>query len=325
VTDAAAISIEGLAAYLPATREPLPDDVRERTGAKARAVLKSEEMPYEVALLAAEGALGAAGASGLGAVLAVNYLVDHVAWSSALKVAHAMGAGGAVTFDLSCYDAGFHVAIAAAEAMMATEPAIDRALVFGGYRLSDWVDPDGPMFCRPAADGAAAVHLVRGGRGPRLLGAGFRADYALCEAVVVPGGGSRHPASEETLARGLHRFRVLRPGFERRLDRVALPGAVVAAREALARSGRRPGEVSALVVSTCPSDFATALARRLGVDPVCLVRYEDHGHAGPADAWIALRRAEREGRLAAGDLVLVGGFGLGATFFARALAWEPLP
>jgi len=92
-------------------------------------------------------------------------------------------------------------------------------------------------------------------------------------------------------------------------------------REAVERSGRTPDEIAFLAINHMKPSMHRRILSLLGLRDDQSIYLDRYGHIGAPDQVLALELAEREGRLHAGDLVVVASAGLGFTWGATALRW----
>jgi 3-oxoacyl-[acyl-carrier-protein] synthase-3 len=156
------------------------------------------------------------------------------------------------------------------------------------------------------------------GYGRGLLAFDLGADGRLGEALIVPAGGSRLPASMETVERRLHTLRVDAERFVPWAQH-AFRGTV---RTTLRRSGLRPEEIDLLVVHQAGPPDLPLREETLGFPAQRTLRTaETCGNAGAASLPIALDQARQDGRLQTGDRVLLVGLGGGLTWASAIVGW----
>ena len=105
------------------------------------------------------------------------------------------------------------------------------------------------------------------------------------------------------------------------LDRVSLANFVRVAEGALARSGATPADVAYLCPLHMKRSMHLELLESLGLDEARSAYLDDTGHMSGVDPLLALDRAARAERLAAGDLVLLLSAGTGYTWAASVVRW----
>lgn len=327
-------AIRGTGAYLPARRVSSgelsrslgldPAWIEERTGIRHRHVAEPGQAASDLAAAAARRALAAAGldAGDVGLIVLGTSTPDELGPSTACRVQALLGAGRAAAFDVAAACTGFVFGLSAAVGWLAGRPEPSPyALVIGVEVYSRFLNSGDRATAALFGDGAAAA--VVGpvappyGLGPVEIGS----DGSRAGDVLIPAGGSRAPASPETLSGHGHTIhmdgRAVRDFIAEAFPRLVA--------EAAGEAGVKPADL-ALVVPHQPNPrLVASLAGDAGLGPEQLViTGRDVGNIGAASLPFALDRAVREGRIGAGDLVLLVGFGAGVTW-GRALITWPAP
>ncbi|WP_327358776.1 3-oxoacyl-ACP synthase III family protein [Streptomyces sp. NBC_01304] len=297
--------------------------IERKTGIRERRYAADHEACSDLAVQAAVQAMADAGAEpdDIAWIIVATSTPDHPQPATAAFVQHRLGAYRAAAFDVNAVCAGFIAALhTGARLLAAPETTGERrlALVIGSdvySRILDFGDRrTAPLF----GDGAGAVVLgpVREGRG--LLGTGMRTDGHLHDLIGVTAGGSREPASEKTVARGDHFFRMQGRGV-RDFVVTQLPDFVAGTLDAFGVSG---DEVAHFVPHQANGEMLRGVSAELGL-PAARVHLpvELHGNTGSASIPLALDHARAAGQLTDGELVLLAGFGGGMTLGTCLLRW----
>ncbi|MBQ0827203.1 3-oxoacyl-ACP synthase III family protein [Streptomyces tagetis] len=295
--------------------------IRGKTGIRARRRAKADEATSDLAAAAGRAAMESAGvtAADLSLIVVATSTPDQPQPPTASVVADLLGAGhGAAAFDVNTVCSGFVFALNAAEHILAGSGS-SYALVIGADIYSRILDPADRRTAILFGDGAGAVVLgpARGGRG-LLAGrlAGFGAERDLIE---VAAGGSRLPASAETLAAGRHYFTMNGRGVRDFVAATVAPAIGDFVREA----GFGPGDVDHFVPHQANGRMLEELSATLGIAAGrTRVTYEDFGNTGAASVPVTLDHAARSGRMRDGDLVLLAGFGGGMALGLSLLRWQ---
>ena len=286
-----------------------------RTGIKRRHIAAYHENNSDFAAEACRRALAEAGCDAAD----VDYLFvgtvtgDLIFPSTACIVQAKIGAEGAAAWDLSAACSGFLFGIEQATALLASGRG-KRALVVGSEvlsRLTNWKDRS---TCVLFGDGAGAVLLEAGepdGRG--VLATFSRSDGRLTELLNAPEGGSASPPTAEVIAARTNKIHM--KGNEVFKHAVRNMGA--AAMAVLEDAGVAAEEVALFIPHQANTRIIDAIASRLDIpsDRV-YVNIQDYGNTSAASIPIALDEARRNGRVKAGDLVLMAAFGGGLTWGA---------
>jgi 3-oxoacyl-[acyl-carrier-protein] synthase III len=323
-----AISITGVGAYAPA-RVLTNDDLShmmdtsdewivERTGIRERRIAGDEQALSDLALPAAREALEQAGIPGSDVdLLIVATVTPDMAFPSAGAIlADELGAGEAAAYDLSAGCTGFMYAIAQAYGMLAAGLA-HRSLVVGGdvlSRILDWSDRGTAVLF---GDGAGAVVLQRVSEGG-FLGFELGADGSGGPQLFLPAGGSRAPASAETVAE--HKHFVQMNGRE--VFKFATRVLVSSAQKVLAECGKSVDDVDVYIPHQANVRIIDHAAEKLGIPKEkIVVNVDRYGNTSSGSIPLALADAQADGRLRDGALVLMTGMGAGLTWGSGLIEW----
>jgi 3-oxoacyl-[acyl-carrier-protein] synthase-3 len=229
-----------------------------------------------------------------------------------------IGAKPAAAFDLQAACSGFVYALATASQFVATGTA-ETVLVVGSDVNSAIVDPHDRKVTAIFGDGAGAVVLGPVNHGSGILGFTLGADGSGGELFYMPAGGSRRPASAETVERREHFVRM----DGRALFRFGVEAMVSASTDAMERAGVTTDEIDLFVPHQANLRIIDAGLERLGIPKArTLVTIDRFANTAAATIPIALDEAVRAGRLRAGMNVLLTGFGAGLTWGSLVLRWS---
>jgi 3-oxoacyl-[acyl-carrier-protein] synthase-3 len=290
----------------------------ERTGIRERRVAGPDEALSDVALPAARDALDQAGLAGSAVDLIVVATVtpDMYFPSTGALMADQLGAKDAAAYDLSAGCTGFVYAIAQAHGMVASGLA-KNALVVGGDLLSRVVDWEDRSTCVLFGDGAGAVvleHVDEGG----FLGFELGADGSGGGELYIPAGGSRAPATAETVATRQHFAKMNGPAVFKFATRVL----VDSAEKILNECGVPVEDVDVYVPHQANVRIIDHARRKLGVpEERTVVNVDRFGNTSSGSIPLALCDAEADGRLKAGEMVLMTGMGAGLTWGSALIEW----
>jgi 3-oxoacyl-[acyl-carrier-protein] synthase III len=194
----------------------------------------------------------------------------------------------------------------------------DTVLVIGAEIFSRFIDFEDRGTCILFGDGAGATVVTASDR-PGIEGQVLGADGRAAEVLQMPAGGSRMPASADTVAAHDHSIRMPngREVFKRAVTEMA-----AACRELLEKAGSTPDDVDVLIPHQANGRIMIAVADRLGIPAErSVVDVAEVGNTSAASIPIALDRAWRAGRIREGDLVLFTSFGAGLTWGATLTRW----
>jgi 3-oxoacyl-[acyl-carrier-protein] synthase III len=289
-----------------------------RTGIRARRFAEDADTAASMAADAATRALEAAridpGAIDLTIVGTVSG--DQPMPSTAAFVQERLGLSGAA-FDVSAACAGFIYASELASSQIRTGGS-ETALVIGTEVLSRFLDFSDRTTCVLFGDGAGAAVLVPGEE-PGLMGSILECDGRYATLLEIPAGGSREPASGETVARRDHLIK-MKDGKE--VFKRAVVGMSDAAARLIEKTGLTPDDVTLMVPHQANARIIRAVAERLHFPAErVFVDLEEVGNTSAASVPLALDHAWRRGRLRPGDVVLTAAFGAGLAWGANLIRW----
>jgi 3-oxoacyl-[acyl-carrier-protein] synthase III len=290
----------------------------ERTGIRERRVAAPEEALSDLALPAATAALAQAqvNPASLDLVIVATVTPDMLFPSTGAILADTLGARDAAAYDLSAGCTGFVYALAQAHGMVAAG-LVERALVVGGDVLSKIVDWEDRSTCVLFGDGAGAVVLERVDEGG-FLGFELGADGSGGPQLYMPAGGSRAPASAETVSGRQHYAKM----NGREVFKFATRVLVDSAQKVLDNSDVPVQEVDVYVPHQANVRIIDHARKKLGIpEERTVVNVDRYGNTSSGSIPLALADAEADGRLRAGELVLMTGMGAGLTWGSALIEW----
>ncbi|WP_419873070.1 beta-ketoacyl-ACP synthase III [Candidatus Pristimantibacillus sp. PTI5] len=290
-----------------------------RTGIKERRLAAVEEATSDLALHASREAIAAAGltAEDIDLIIVATITPDMFFPSTACLLQDKLGAKKAAAFDLSAACSGFIYGLATGSSMIASG-LYKNVLVVGAETLSRITDYTDRNTCILFGDGAGAVVLgeVEEGRGFQSFELG--ADGSGGELLKVHGGGSRVPASEESIQNRQHYIHMA--GNDVFKFAVRIMGSV--AEEALLKAGIAKEEVDLLVPHQANIRIIQSALNRLNLsEEKAMVNLDKYGNMSSASIPVALAEAVEQGRVKEGDRIVLVGFGGGLTWGASVLVW----
>jgi 3-oxoacyl-[acyl-carrier-protein] synthase-3 len=327
-TNSTPVSITGLGCHVPervVTNDELAklvdtsdEWIRDRTGIHERRYADEEEALSDVALPAARIALQHAGVTPeeVDLLIVATVTPDMVFPSTAAILADRLGAADAAAYDLSAGCTGFVYAIAQASGMVAAGLS-KHALVVGADVLSKVMNFADRSTCVLFGDGAGAV-VVEAVDGEGFLGFELGADGAGGVDLNLPAGGSRLPASAETVAGGLHYVHM----NGRQVFKFATRVLVSSAEKLLAETGVAIGDVDVYVPHQANVRIIDHAVAKLGIPKErVVVNVDRYGNTSSASIPLALAEAVADGRVRKGDTVLMTGMGAGLTWGSALMRW----
>jgi len=322
-------SITGVGSYVPAKiltnaeLEKLVDTTDEwiitRTGIKERRLAAANEFTSDMGAKAALRALKRAGvtAAQVDLIIVATITPDMPFPPTACLVQQKIGARRAAAFDLEAACSGFIYGLEIAQQFIMSR-TYDTVLVIGAEKLSSIIDWKDRNTCVLFGDGAGAAVLQNRPQAHGLLTAVMGSDGENADLLFMPGGGSRCPASTESVNARLHYLRM--NGKE--TFKNAVQAMYTAARESLRRCEIDISQIRCVIPHQANRRIIDAVGERLGAQPAQLfVNLEKYGNTSAASVAIALDEAVESGRIQRGDLILLVVFGAGLTWGAAVIEW----
>jgi 3-oxoacyl-[acyl-carrier-protein] synthase-3 len=300
------------------------DWIRTRTGIVERRIAEPRETTSTMSIKAAQAALQVADVSPdrLDLIIVTTATPDYLFPATACLVQDALGARRAGAFDLLAGCSGFVYGLGVGSRLI-TSGAYENVLVIGAETLSrimDWTDRN---TCVLFGDGAGALVLQANDAPGGVLSFTLGADGSGGDLLILPGGGSRHPASAETVAQGLHYARMNGRGVFRFATRIMGH----AAKEAIQAAELEIEDVDLFIPHQANIRIIQSAAKHLGLpmDKV-FVNLDRYGNTSCASIPIAFCEAIEEERIQPGDHLVLVSFGAGLTWAAAVVQWHvPLP
>lgn len=322
------VGIVGLGAYLPERvltnkdLEKMVDTTDEwittRTGIKERRIAREDEATSDMATEAAKRALKDANltAADIDLIIVATITPDMFFPATACLVQEKIGARMVPAFDVSVACSGFIYGLAIAEQFIKTG-TYKHALVIAAEKLSaitDWTDRN---TCVLFGDGAGAAILGPVDKGG-ILSVYLGANGKQGDLIKLPAGGSRIPASKQSIESKLHSIKM--NGAE--LFKHAVKIMADAALEATKPLGLQAADISLVIPHQANIRILNAVAKRMGLtqDKIYL-NIEKYGNMSAASSAVALVEAVKEGRIKKGEKMLLDAFGGGLTWGAIVIEW----
>ncbi len=293
----------------------------ERTGIRERHLVDEGVATSDLAVEAARRCLAERGIepSEVEVILVATVTPDMLFPATACLVQNKLGAPGAWGFDLSAACCGFVYALQVG-AKLVESGAQKKVLVIGADVMSSIIDYTDRATCIIFGDGAGAVllepaeedeigmidylHEIDGSGGPSLY---------------MPGGGSLHPPSAETVAKKMHY--VHQDG--QAVYKFAVRKMSEATEKLLERNGVRGSDLDCFIPHQANKRIIVSTAERLGMAPErVIINIDRFGNTTAGTIPLAMETAREEDRLHKGDLVLLASVGAGYTVGTCLLRWE---
>jgi len=316
----------GCGSYLPETiltnvelarRVDTSDEwIRERTGIHKRHIAREGELTSDLAVMAAREALLDAGIDSgeLDLIVCATTTPDDTFPAAATKVQARLGMSHGAAFDVQAVCSGFIYALSVADNFIKSGQS-ETVLVIGAETMSRLLDWKDRTTCVLFGDGAGAVvlqaHEGKGDNSDRgVLNTKLFSDGRLRELLYVDGG----PSSTQTT--GYLRMQ------GREVFRHAVTNISAAIEASVHAAGLTIADIDWFVPHQANQRILDGTARRLGIPTEKVVStVAEHGNTSAASVPLALAEAVSDGRIEAGDLVLMEAMGGGFTWGAALVRW----
>jgi len=289
--------------------------IRERTGIQERRVSDEGTATTDLAVIAAERALAAAGTSPeeLDLILFCTCSPDMLFPSSGCILQSKLKAVNAACFDLSDACAGFNYGLSVASGLVEAG-RYKKVLLVGADTLTKYLDWTDRGTCILFGDGAGAAVLTATEKEEGVLANLLRAEGHLGHHLTMPGGGSRDPEARNG------RF-IKMNGKE--VFKFAVRALETSVRDILKLSGKEVSDIDLLIPHQANLRIIEHVSKKMGLSKEKVyVNLHKYGNTSAASIPIALDEARTEGRLKSGDLLVLSGFGAGLTYGANIIKWS---
>jgi 3-oxoacyl-[acyl-carrier-protein] synthase-3 len=290
-----------------------------RTGIKQRRVSDERTATSDVATEAARDALARASMSAedLDIVILATATADRIFPATACVVQENLGALNAACFDVAAACSGYIYGLTIAQGFLKSG-IYKNVLVIGAETLSKIMDFQDRSTCVLFGDGAGASIVARVEDGKGILSTFMKSDGRLTKILNMPAGGTRMPATHETIDKRLHYIKM--NGNE--MFKYATRAMAEASQIALERAGLTPDDVDLFIPHQANIRIMQATAKRLDIpmDRV-FVNIDRYGNTSAASIPIGIVEAIDEGKITDGSVVLMAAAGGGMTWAAAVMRW----
>jgi 3-oxoacyl-[acyl-carrier-protein] synthase III len=324
-----AAKITGVAGYVPpkvlsnADLEKMVDTndewIRTRTGIRERHIVENGTASSHLATEAAKALLAKTNTdpTEIDLIIVASVTPDMFFPATACLVQDRIGAKRAWGFDLSAACSGFVYALTVG-AQFAASRAHKKVLVIGSDTMSSILDYKDRATCVLFGDGAGAVLLEPASDGEGIIDFSHDVDGSGGQYLYMPGGGSLHPSSRETLDKNMHV--VHQDGSQ--VFKYAVRRMAELATCLLDRNGFSSEDLALVVPHQANLRIIRAMQQRLGIDDSkVMVNIDKFGNTTAGTIPLGLCDAVKQGRLRKGDLVLIAAVGAGYTTGGALLRW----
>ncbi len=323
------VKISALGTYVPprlltnADLEKMVDTndqwIMERVGIRERHLVDKGVATSDLAVEAAKKALAERGIapSDLDAILVATVTPDMFFPATACLVQHKLGAKNVWGCDLSAACSAFLYALQVGAQFVATG-AHKKVLVIGADVMSSIIDYTDRATCVIFGDGAGAVLLEPADDSLGLIDFVHEVDGSGGCALYMPGGGSLHPSTHETVDQKMHY--VHQDGGA--VFKFAVRKMADLCQQILERNNLKGTDIDAFIPHQANKRIITATADRVGLRPESvIINIDRFGNTTAGTIPLAMQTARQEGKLKKGSLVLLASVGAGFTVGATLLRW----
>ncbi len=292
-----------------------------RTGIRERRVAAPDQAASDLAKIASERALEAAGMSSteIELIIMATITPDTHCPAGANWLEAKLGAVNAVSMDITAACSGFIFALSVAEQYL-KNGVFKNALVVASEVMTRTVDWTDRTSCILWGDGAGAVVLKEVSDESGILSIHIHTDGSNGDTLLLPGGGSKTtPISHESVDKKLHFLKMIEANQS---FKVAVRKFAEACEEALNYNGVTLDEIKLIIPHQANFRILQGMAKQLGIsmDKV-FVNIDRYGNMSSATVPVALDEAVRKGLIQKGDLVLLTAFGGGLTWGSALIRW----
>ncbi len=290
-----------------------------RTGIKERHIARSDEATSDMAVNAAREALKDArlDPEDIDLIIVATITPDMFFPATACVVQAKLGARQVPAFDISVACSGFIYGLAIASQFISSG-TYKHALIIAAEKLSAITDWNDRSTCVLFGDGAGAAVLSSVEEGG-ILSISLGANGHQGDLIKLPAGGSRIPATKESIEGGLHFIKM--NGSE--LFKHAVKIMADAALSATAPLGLKAEDIKLVIPHQANERILNAAAKRMGLkkDQIYL-NLDKYGNMSAASSAVALAEAVKKGLIKKGDKIVLDAFGGGLTWGAMVIEWS---
>ncbi|MEI6242158.1 MAG: beta-ketoacyl-ACP synthase III [Chlamydiota bacterium] len=302
--------------------ETSDDWIVSRTGIRERRIAKEDEYTSDMGYMAAKLAIEDAKLScqEIDCILVATLTPDYVFPSTACLIQKKLGIENVPAVDLQAACSGYVYALAMAKAFV-EQGMYKKVLIIAAEKLSSIVNYNDRGTCVLFGDGAAACVVGFASKGYTIQGVSLGADGGQSDLLILPAGGSRHPASHETVDKKMHYLCM--EGNE--VFKHAVRRMESASKECLELVGLQETDISWLIPHQANERIIDAIAKRfkhLPQERVYKKIVQYYGNTSASSVGIALDHLRKEGKIQNQENVLLTVFGAGLTRGAAILKCE---
>jgi 3-oxoacyl-[acyl-carrier-protein] synthase III len=293
--------------------------ITERTGIRERRIADENQAASDLAYEASKTAIERAGlkAEDIDLIIVATVTGDMPFPSTACFLQNKLGALNAAAFDINAACSGFLYALYIADNFIKSG-IHKKVLVVGAEVLSKVTDWDDRTTCVIFGDGAGAIIVEPTDEDEGILSMHINSDGRMWELINLPGGGSRNPASRDSVGQKLHYIKM--KGNE--TFKVAVRTLEELVVKTLEENNLDSSQLSLLIPHQANLRIIQATAERLKLPlEKVIINLDRYGNTSAASIPIALDEAVVNGRVKNGDYILLEAFGGGLTWASALVKW----
>ena len=308
--------------------------VKEKLGIERKFVADPNIHPNEMAAHAARKAIEKAGIDPLNidvVLCTTEEWREYLLWTTAIDLAYEIGAKKAWGLDIHNRCATTITALKLARSLMADDPTVNTILIGGGYATSHFIDHTdvNTSFLFNIGAGAGAMIVKRDWPENQVLGNHIIADGSMSRHVIVPASGTIQNPTDEAVARGGFKFRLVEPeAMKARLGEVSINNWLACVDTALEESGNKSNgapytraDIDFFNMSLVKPSAHREMLEHLGLSEEQSVYLSNIGHIGEQDAIINIEAGIEQGRLNPGDTMAIIAAGIGYVWAGAIVQW----
>lgn len=324
------VGITGLGSYLPdniVTNDDLSkivdtndEWIQSRTGIRERRIADKDSATSDLATISAKRALEDAKirAEDLDLIIVASSTPDYSFPSTAGIVQKNLGAKKAAAFDMNVACSGFNYGLIVGANFVQTG-MYKKVLVIGAETMSKVVDWEDRNTCVLFGDGAGACVLEPCDESFGILSSELGSDGVNGDVLIIPAGGSKMPATNETVEQKLHTIKM--DGKE--VFKFAVRVMEKSSLEVLKRAGLEKEDIDFLIPHQANTRIIDAAMKKLKLSREKIyVNLDRYGNTSAASIPVALDEAYRENKIKKGDNVLLVAFGAGLSWASLVIKWN---
>ncbi len=294
--------------------------IYEHSGIKSRHILDEDKFGTDMAVEAAKRALDNAGitAEEIDMIICSNVTQDYDTPSNSCIIQSAIGAARAAAMDINAACTGFVYALSLAKAYI-TSGEYKNILIIASEAMTKFVDWADRKSCVLFGDGAGAAVISATDEDCGIMAMDIGADGRKGMLITIPHTKCTQDDMDKRITKNPHLFWM--NGSE--VFKFAVRAMVNSTKRVLEKAGKTLDDVKLIVPHQANARIIDASIKRLDVEEERVVNYiSDMGNMSAACIPIALARAIEDGRVKAGDEIVLVGFGGGLTWASAYIKWK---